>query len=1117
MSAIYKVSAANPQAVALFQQHFNLPQFVASIMVSRGITTLEQAESFLHPSLERDWLNPYTIPGMEEVVTALEEAIRSNKHIVIFGDFDVDGVSATAVMTRGTRALGGHVTPFIPRRFDEGYAITPAAYERVKKLKPDLIVTVDCGISCKEEIETILSDGIKVIVTDHHEPPEAYRTAAPLVDPKTDSSCASAILAGVGVALKVVQALGARFGFPQLWRSYIDLATLGTVADLMPMRDENRALVADGIRRIAAEPRPSLAALLACSGVQDKTITATELSFSVIPRLNAAGRMGDATIALDLLMSDDYETAYELACKLETVNDKRRAIEAELSELARAEAARVYKGQRILVVAGRDWHEGVKGIVASRLVHTYGVPCLLFTIEGDEARGSGRTVGQVNLFKAIESVSDILTRFGGHEAAVGVTLPVNKLQAFTERICAYMNQLPDEDFHPLVQIDACVGLDELTVPNIEKMALLAPFGQENKTPCLLAQDVAIVSSRAVGAEKNHFSCVLSDGTNKLDAIMFHCNDIEVLSNEKCLVSAAFEIQIDEWRGRRTPKALLKRLAPIEPCSALEACLDQENCEFMAQLCSSSVCSKEGASKSAQDDASTRENQEALRKENRTFWEHLAQADSEGLEHAIIKAIIGDSELHQKQREVLDSLDAGISTLCIMATGRGKSLIFQVHAAKIALIKQGTSLFVYPLRALINDQAYHLRSALSQFGISIDVLNGETAPELRADIYKRLAQGNCDILLTTPEFLNLHAELIGSACPIDFLVIDEAHHIGLATMANRPLYKSLGCLLDLLGNPTVLALTATAPDDTMGSIKEQLSIEQCVFDRTERPNLQLDDRRNLRGRDDYLARLIATGEKTVIYVNSRIGSIQLARILRHKVPQIALMIGFYNGGLSRRERKRIEEMFRAGQLSVLVATSAFGEGIDISDIRHVVLYHLPYNEIEFNQMSGRAGRDGGSAKVHLLFNDQDASINESILNSLTPDRDKMATIYRVLREMSQQAAPYSGWAHVDGLTVIKRAESRGCCIDKDSIRCALAVFQELGLFEVRPAVFEGKRSYEARLIATQRKVNLENSIRYQEGIDEYSIFESFRNWVFSNDASALRLRIIRPILPSDVRR
>ena len=267
-----------------------------------------------------------------------------------------------------------------------------------------------------------------------------------MVDPKCNNN-ESSLLAGAGVALKVIQAIGARFGKPHLWQSLVDLATLGTVADLMPMRDQNRALVSQGVSMINNNPRLLHCCFASSSRMRRSRSASTNLSFTIIPRLNAAGRMGNAQLALDLLMCDDYLEAASLAMDLEKTNNKRRSIEAELADVAKEQAARIYDGQRALIVAGEGWHEGVKGIVASRLVNTYGVPSILFTIDGDEAHGSGRSVGQVNLFSAVESCSDLLTRFGGHEAAVGVTLPTSNLDAFCKRMCDYMDKLDAEELY----------------------------------------------------------------------------------------------------------------------------------------------------------------------------------------------------------------------------------------------------------------------------------------------------------------------------------------------------------------------------------------------------------------------------------------------------------------------------------------------------------------------------------------------------------------------------------------------------------------------------------------------------------------------------------------------
>ncbi|HIT46184.1 MAG TPA: single-stranded-DNA-specific exonuclease RecJ [Candidatus Aphodovivens excrementavium] len=1107
MSARFNIRAADPAAVSRLQRELGLPRFIAATLVARGISDPQHARHFLEPSLDRDWRNPYSIPGLSDVADALEAAIRRGDRIVVFGDFDVDGISATAVLTRGLRALGACAHPFIPRRSDEGYGISEAAIERVMQLNPNFLVTVDCGIACAKEVELLLERGVKVAITDHHEPADLVPQDVPVADPKTDPSCPSSILAGVGVALKLVQALGGRFGYPHLWRSYTDLATLGTVADLMPMLDENRALVADGIARMNDAPRPCIAALLGTSGSAGKKVSSTNLSFSMIPRINAAGRMGDAQPALDLLLTDDYDDAVRYAERLEGINDQRRAIEAELSEIAKAQAIEEYHGQRALVVAGEGWHEGVKGIVASRLVGMYGVPCLLFTIEDGEARGSGRSVGQINLFKAVESCSDILTRFGGHEAAVGVTLPAEKLPELSRRLCDYMDALPEGAFHPLIEIDACVDLSELTLSNVQKLDKLAPFGQEMRVPVYLARDVMLTNCRAVGAEKNHFSCTLSTGAASVSAIMFHCSDIEALMRTDSVVNAAFEVQVDEWRGRRTVKAMLKSLAPARTCAALEACLNPENLSFVADLYATSddeLCAD------APHSTEEVEAYEATRAENRAFWERKAQEDPHSLEQEIINALIGDRPLHESQREVLEQLRQGRSVLAVMATGRGKSLIFQVHAAVLALTRHKASVFVYPLRALIADQAFHLSEALEGFGIAVSVLTGESTPEERRQVMAALTDGSCDIVLTTPEFLSYHASKLARCGRIGFAVVDEAHHIGLAKAGQRMSYAGIGRSLATLGASCVLALTATASDAVAQDITATLPIDACVYDDADRPNLHLDDQRNLKNRDDYLANLIAGGGKTVVFVNSREQSVTLARQLRKRVPQLAPLIGFYNAGLSRAERKRIEELFRTDALSVLVATSAFGEGVDIPNIRHVVLYHMPFNAVEFNQMSGRAGRDGKPAWVHLLFGRADTRINESILSDMTPDHDCLAQVYRCLRSLQRQAG--EGFFTLSNIDLARLSSQQMHEVRPASAACGIAVFRELGLVETRTTFVSGEATRSVHVVNVTSKVELTDSVRYREGLGEQEIYHTFRDWVMESDASTLEERMSRPILP-----
>ena len=1100
MNARINLATADEAVVNLLATTLDLPNFIAATLASRGIDTPEKAEAFLHPALETDWQDPYLIDGMDAAVDRIAQAIRNEEHILVYGDFDLDGVSATTLMTRGLRACGARVTPFIPLRFEEGYGLSDASIERVATYDPNLVVTVDNGIAAQREVQILLDRGIDVVITDHHEPADLVPVGVPVVDPKCSDN-PSAILAGAGVALKVMQAVGSRFGKPNLWRNLIDLATLGTVADLMPMREQNRALVSEGLRMINENPRPCIAALLGESGFADKPVTSSNLSFTLVPRLNAAGRMGNAQLALDLLLSDDFADSAHLASELEDTNTRRRTIEAELAEVASAQAEQVFKGQRALVVAGEGWHEGVKGIVASRLANRYGVPTLLFTIEGDEAHGSGRSVGQVNLFQAVSNCQDILVRFGGHHAAVGVTLKADKIPEFTERLCEYMDKLPPEDFIPRIDVDASVDLSELTLANVEKLDLLAPFGQENSSPHFLAHGVMMAGGRAVGADKNHLSCTLTDGIHSLNCIMFHCSDTAALLNCGCALDAVFELQIDTWKGRRSVKAVVSSLKPVSPC------LEDTDKDFVTGLVAAGMTERDMR------DASEWESPES----DRVMWESRAQSDPAAFRQDLIQAFLGEGSLHASQQQALDLLDEGHSVFTVMGTGRGKSLIFYIHAAELALAEHKTSLFVYPLRALVADQAFHLERTLGSFGLTVEMLTGATQESDRARIMRDLAQGAIDIVLTTPEYLDFHASELAQACSIDFVVIDEAHHVGTSKAGFRPSYTRLGNALHRLGTPQVLALTATADDAITEDIRTAFGLDDLVFDNTERSNLVVVDQRNSKKRERYLASLVARGEKTLIYVNSRMESVALVRRLRKQEPHIASLIGFYNAGLSRSERARVETLFREGGLQILVATSAFGEGVDIPGVRHVVLYHLPFSEVEFNQMSGRAGRDGAEAQIHLLFSKADVDLNTALLHEIAPDHDEMAQIYRGLRAI-QQSVPQS-FFELDADDVARRATRLfGTTVTPEQVNNGVAVFEELGLLETKT---EDDKQASSASSAVKRfvyvvdykgKVELSDSVQYREGLDEFDSFMTFKDWVLGSSADQLQDRIRHPLLP-----
>ena len=322
----WRVLEANPAVEQAIRQAFGVPALVARVLAARGYTDLDAVERLLTPSLERDWRDPSELPGMTEAADRVERAVRLGETIAVFGDFDVDGMSSASLLILALRDLGATVNAFIPRRFEEGYGLSAAALDRVVgSCSPDLIVTVDNGIASAAEVAAAVERGIDVVVTDHHEPGSLVPQGVPVTDPKLDPDGPSRDLAGAGVALKLVCELGRRLGRPDLWRGYTDLACLGTVSDMMELTGENRALVADGVASMRATTRPGLVALAASSRADLAAIESDDLPFSLVPRLNAAGRMGDVDVAFDLLVSSDPVEAAALAGRLEAINEERRA------------------------------------------------------------------------------------------------------------------------------------------------------------------------------------------------------------------------------------------------------------------------------------------------------------------------------------------------------------------------------------------------------------------------------------------------------------------------------------------------------------------------------------------------------------------------------------------------------------------------------------------------------------------------------------------------------------------------------------------------------------------------------------------------------------------------
>ncbi|MEX2467574.1 MAG: single-stranded-DNA-specific exonuclease RecJ [Gemmatimonadota bacterium] len=555
------------RAVEGLQAALRLPEAVCRVLAVRGLTDPEAAKRFLRPRLEH-LPDPSLLADGERAAARVADAVRGGETVLVHGDYDVDGICATALLTRWLRALGGVVVPFVPHRLRDGYDFSEAGLEAARAAGATLIVTVDCGTVAHGPIEAAAREGIDVVVTDHHTVGDTRPPAYALVNPKrTDCAYPGKELCGTGLAYLLGALVGRALDADlEELAGFLDLVALATVADLVPLTGENRVLVAYGLRRLQHTTVPGLAALLAVSGTDPAGVTAGALGFVVAPRINAAGRIGDSADALRLLLTDDPGEARTLAEALEAINHERRLEDRRTQDEAFRQLEERYDPARDfgVVLASEGWHPGVIGIVASRVVEQIHRPVVMVALNGARGRGSARSVPGFHLYDALKACAVHMERFGGHRQAAGMDVQRDRVPALREAFNAEArNRLGGDDLRPALRPDLALDPADVDLELVRWLDYLGPHGIGNPGPLFRSDRVVVDRAREVG--QGHLKAVLTHDRTRLDAIGFGVAErFPPTDVGRGTHDVLYRLERNEWQGRVTPQAKLVDLRPSEP-------------------------------------------------------------------------------------------------------------------------------------------------------------------------------------------------------------------------------------------------------------------------------------------------------------------------------------------------------------------------------------------------------------------------------------------------------------------------------------------------------------------------------------------------------------------------
>ncbi len=948
MKCEWIVQEPDKEEVQRLVQKYDIPELLATIFVNNNLEQRTSISEYLHLEEEK-FHDPFLLKDMEAFVETLMKIKKKNETIAIYGDYDVDGVTSTALVYSILRELGWNVIYYIPTRLEEGYGLSKTAIMELFNRNIKNILTVDCGITSIEEVKYANFLQFKIIITDHHEVQDELPEACAVVNPKrTDDTYPFKGLAGVGVAFKCMDALIERLGRPIDIENYLDLVSLGTVADIVPMIGENRMIVQKGIKSLAETKHIGLKRLMKISGIDTDHLQTHDIGFKIAPKLNAVGRLGSAETALKLLLTEDEAEARELSNFLMEQNSKRQFIENQIytEAISMIQKNPVISDSPVLVLAKRDWHPGVIGIVSSRLTAKFYKPTLMISVdEAGVGRGSARSIDQVNIMELFSQVSSNFEEFGGHPMAAGFTIDKSNIERLREDLTFKFYELFGSDsFTSKIYIDAQLDISEITDQLLDKLELLRPYGQSNHEPVFLMKNLSVDKLKLMGSRNQHIRMILKQGKYFIDSIGFN------------LAS-----KIDEFRYIRPNLLKCDLVGNIKTIWHYKTKHVQIFIKDITYFIDPTFKNEESDKNFVFDLINNWENQ------NNTHKEQDITLLKRELNH----------KLQTKYPAFLKVLETQTGVTGLFSSLKAQELML---FSKMAQSEQKNQklLIVLPSNMFLSSRL----KTIGRFdALSTQVVVSPSQP------FKE------NTLFTTVPFLLKHFNRFKDIKQFIFLDIE---YLLPEEKRTRGLLKRLSKEISSLTDTNIMVLSGLLSDNEKNQMKEYFKFDKILIEHLKKHKKGLVDRRDHPDPIKYIQQLVQNSNFTAVFVNSIDKTVHLTRMLGNILSDNFHNgeVVFYNSSLKPFQRSKIEELISVSKVKLFITTYEIGGTMQFPKDSNICLLDPPMNPIDILSISNPVEKKGSTPIFHLLYNKMDTKEHIKKQFDFLPDKDVIISMIEI---------------------------------------------------------------------------------------------------------------------------